>query len=208
MTTKYAAATAAAMTKATNRPRTTREGNTPRADGVSEGVLLLDMALRPIALDPGAVAILREINGENGSPDHLPEQITALLNLDETRNSASASVRLQAGNHDYSCCAFVLEGKAEGSAPVWAVHLKRLVSLTEAVHVAAAEYHLTDREQETLIGVTMGLTTKELATRMKISPNTVKAFLRLVMIKMSVPTRAGIVGKLLDQNGRNERADH
>jgi DNA-binding CsgD family transcriptional regulator len=55
---------------------------------------------------------------------------------------------------------------------------------------------------EALIGVAMGLTSKELATRMNISPNTVKAFLRLIMIKMGVTTRAGIVGKLFDQNGQ------
>jgi DNA-binding CsgD family transcriptional regulator len=78
------------------------------------------------------------------------------------------------------------------------------VSLQDAVHRAGMDYHLTDREQEALIGVTMGLTSKELATRMNISPNTVKAFLRLLMIKMGVPTRAGIVGKLLDQNSRGE----
>jgi DNA-binding CsgD family transcriptional regulator len=33
---------------------------------------------------------------------------------------------------------------------------------------------------------------------MAISPNTVKAFLRLIMIKMGVTTRAGIVAKILD----------
>jgi len=38
---------------------------------------------------------------------------------------------------------------------------------------------------------------KEIAERMKISPSTVKAFLRLVMVKMSVSTRSGIVGKVL-----------
>src|ERR1019366_5904497 len=50
------------------------------------------------------------------------------------------------------------------------------------------------------LGVTMGLTSKELAMRMHISPNTVKAFLRLIMIKMEVATGSAIVAKLLDQN--------
>jgi DNA-binding CsgD family transcriptional regulator len=203
MTAKYGAG-AAAMTKAKNSPRTARERNTPRAEGFSEGLLLVDMALCPIALDPGAVAILRDINGETRPPDHLPQEITALLNLGDTRNSARTSVRLNTGKHEYTCCVFTLEAKTKGGAPIMAVYLKRLVSLQEAVHLAGADYHLTDREQETLIGVTMGLTSKELATRMNISPNTVKAFLRLLMIKMGVPTRAGIVGKLVDQNSRGE----
>jgi DNA-binding CsgD family transcriptional regulator len=42
-----------------------------------------------------------------------------------------------------------------------------------------------------------GLTSKEIAQRMGISPNTVKAFLRLVMVKMGVSTRSGIVGKIV-----------
>jgi DNA-binding CsgD family transcriptional regulator len=42
-----------------------------------------------------------------------------------------------------------------------------------------------------------GLTSKEIAARMSISPNTVKAFLRLVMVKMGVSTRSGIVGRVV-----------
>ena len=38
---------------------------------------------------------------------------------------------------------------------------------------------------------------KEIAIRMNISPNTVKAFLRLVMVKMGVSTRSGIVGRVV-----------
>ncbi len=37
---------------------------------------------------------------------------------------------------------------------------------------------------------------KEIAERLKISPNTVKAFVRLVMVKMGVTTRSAVVGKL------------
>ena len=84
-----------------------------------------------------------------------------------------------------------------------ALHIKREVSITDAVYQVGVGYNLTDREQEVLIGVSAGLTSKELAQRMNISPNTVKAFLRLIMIKMGVATRAGIVGKLLGQDGRS-----
>jgi len=44
--------------------------------------------------------------------------------------------------------------------------------------------------------LTLGLTSKEIASRMNISPNTVKAFFRMVMTKMLVSTRSGIVGKI------------
>jgi len=67
------------------------------------------------------------------------------------------------------------------------------------------EYSLTDREQEALLGVALGLTTKEIAARMNVSPNTVKVFLRLLMIKSGVATRAGLLSKLMEH--RSERTD-
>jgi DNA-binding CsgD family transcriptional regulator len=48
----------------------------------------------------------------------------------------------------------------------------------------------------------MGLTSKGLARKMSISPNTVNAFLRLIMVKMGVTSRAGVMGKLLDESPR------
>jgi hypothetical protein len=36
-----------------------------------------------------------------------------------------------------------------------------------------------------------------MAKRMAVSPNTVKAFLRMIMVKMGVSTRAGIMAKVL-----------
>ena len=42
-----------------------------------------------------------------------------------------------------------------------------------------------------------GLSSKEIAYRMNISPNTVKAFFRLVMLKMEVSNRSGIMGKII-----------
>jgi DNA-binding CsgD family transcriptional regulator len=70
-------------------------------------------------------------------------------------------------------------------------------------------YGLTDREREVMEGVSLGLTTKMLGDRMNISPNTVNAFLRMIMIKLGVTTRAGIVGKLLevDREGNGGRLD-
>jgi DNA-binding CsgD family transcriptional regulator len=60
---------------------------------------------------------------------------------------------------------------------------------------------LTQREQETVKLLLQGLTSKEIAGRMGISANTVKAFVRLVMIKMGVSTRSGIAGKIVAAEG-------
>jgi len=47
-----------------------------------------------------------------------------------------------------------------------------------------------------------------LAERMNISPNTVKVFVRLIMIKMGVATRGAIVAQILqDQSTPEDRED-
>jgi DNA-binding CsgD family transcriptional regulator len=62
---------------------------------------------------------------------------------------------------------------------------------------ASRRFHLSRRERETVQHLMHGLTTKEVAACMNVSPNTVRQFVRLIMTKMSVTTRSGIVGKLL-----------
>jgi DNA-binding CsgD family transcriptional regulator len=60
-----------------------------------------------------------------------------------------------------------------------------------------AEYPLTPRERESVELLVQGLTTKEIAERMKVSPSTVSAFLRLVMVKIGTSSRSGIVSKVV-----------
>jgi len=56
--------------------------------------------------------------------------------------------------------------------------------------------NLTQRERETVGLLVRGLTSKEIAQHMGISPNTVKSFLRLVMTKAGVSTRTGLIGRV------------
>ena len=69
-------------------------------------------------------------------------------------------------------------------------HTMRLSELSQ-------RFGLTAREQQTVENLLEGLTSKEIAQRMNISPNTVKAFLRLTMVKMNVSTRSGIIGRII-----------
>ena len=59
------------------------------------------------------------------------------------------------------------------------------------------QYHLTPREGEAVRLLVQGLASKEIAARMGISPNTVKVFLRLAMMKMGVTSRSGIMSKFI-----------
>ncbi|HXK03863.1 MAG TPA: helix-turn-helix transcriptional regulator [Verrucomicrobiae bacterium] len=164
---------------------------------------MVDSDFRLIALDSGAEAILADLNGPGGAEPALPADVVNRLSAGfESGQIGASSIHLASAHHEYSCRAFLVKSRDSNFGDILALHLKKEISVVDAVHQVGIDYHLTDREQEVLIGVAMGLTSKELAGRMNISPNTVKAFLRLIMIKMGVATRAGIVGKLLGQNGR------
>jgi len=61
----------------------------------------------------------------------------------------------------------------------------------------AQKFRLTRREWETVDLLLQDLTTKQIASRMDISPYTVKAFLRSVMLKVGAENRTGIIGRIL-----------
>src|SRR5665213_3879641 len=178
------------------------------APAVVEGLLIVDENFDLVALDSGAETIFGRANGNKGMSGrdvHLPREIVDFLNARSEPEVDVTYRPLKIGNHEYVCRILFIRSRSASVQPMLALYFKRELAVIDAVLQATAEYHLTEREQETLIGVTMGLTSKEVAERMDISPNTVKAFLRLIMIKMGVPTRAGIVGRLLDQNTLGEQ---
>jgi DNA-binding CsgD family transcriptional regulator len=83
-------------------------------------------------------------------------------------------------------------------SPGWLlVMLERASNESVTIAELSERFGLTLREQETVKYLLEGLTSKEIAQRMEISPNTVKAFIRLVMVKLNVSTRSGIIGKIV-----------
>jgi DNA-binding CsgD family transcriptional regulator len=92
-----------------------------------------------------------------------------------------------------------LAGTDRGNGPkTTLVLLEREASPSRLLERKAAEdFGLTRRERQMVELLIEGMTTKEIARTLNLSPNTVKSFLRLVMTKMGVTTRSGIVGKLL-----------
>jgi len=168
------------------------------------GLLLMDLSLNVIAVDRGAAGILNCVNGhgvktEPGSS--LPQEIMDIVRNRKSITLSSSKTQFRVGRHEYSCRTHLIDFQTKvSSQPMMALHLEKVSSVGDQVHEARVKYNLTEREEETLRGISMGLTAKEVADLMNISPNTVKAFLRLIMIKMTVTTRAGIIAKLL-QNG-------
>jgi DNA-binding CsgD family transcriptional regulator len=167
--------------------------------GVAEvGLILLDPTLNIVAFDRGAAAILNYQSGPRPGPaSAIPEEILAFIRARKGPDRCTAKAHFRIGKSEYHCRTYLMESYDGMSNPMIALHLERDSSANDAICEIVDKYHLTDREQEVLRGISLGLATKELADQMEISPNTVKAFLRLVMIKMGVRTRAGIIAKIL-----------
>lgn len=165
----------------------------------SEGFLLLDSSLRPIFVNRAAAEILsypRKLDFQKNLDAFLADKIqTALFSLHGSRMPALVT-GFVSGRRRYQCRGYRLDlpanGKPNGSV---AVILERSTASSFSLGMVSAKFHLTSREQEVLRHLLLGLTTKEIATRMEISPHTVKTFLRVIMLKMGVATRAAVVGK-------------
>jgi len=187
-------------------PRPNGNNGVREVPAVAEaGMILMDLSLKPIAFDSGAAAILHDPQERNADvPFSLPKEVLETIRNHNPNELSSVKTHFRLGKREYSCRAYLLESQLGSfTAPILALHLEHDSSYNDAMNEVVAAYHLTSREQEALRGISIGLTSKELAERMNISPNTVKAFLRLIMIKMGVTTRAGIVAKLLEHNNGN-----
>jgi DNA-binding CsgD family transcriptional regulator len=163
--------------------------------------MMTDLSLTPLACDAGAAAILAAPNtaARQEFPVRLPPEVLEAFRGRKPAEMGAVKSSFVRGKSRYKCRAFVIEPWTTAMpGPLVAFTFQRDPCMEDAVAHVASQYGLTEREREVLKGVAGGLTSKELATRMDISPNTVKAFLRLIMGKMGVATRAGLVGKLLE----------
>jgi DNA-binding NarL/FixJ family response regulator len=125
------------------------------------------------------------------------QDIQELMRHAEPDGPDSMKLRFNVGAFVYTGHTYVVEQSVDREK-LMVFYLKRDLFKSDRLAQVASRYHLTDREQELLRGIAMGLTNKELAQQMNIAPNTVKSFLRLVMIKMGVARRTGVVAKLLE----------
>ena len=175
---------------------------------------MLDAGLKVIASNSEVMQILT-------FPDQ-PEKIHSLNGwLTDTFHSKLVDKQLPSGiasevqsaRRTYSCRSFPvdsLENSKNGSAQsksllsrsllsesLLIVMIERKNNQATSIEQLSERYGLTPRERETVQFLVEGLTSKEIAERMKISANTVKAFIRLVMVKMGVSTRSAIVGKVV-----------
>jgi DNA-binding CsgD family transcriptional regulator len=162
--------------------------------------LLVDASLNPVYVNAEAVQILtypQPLTELAALDRYLSEKIRSQLPEDPFSPNLPLSAEFMSGRRQYLCRVLPVQCRSEVPSHAAAVLLERSAQSFIDVAQAAAEFHLSCREQETVAHLLQGLTSKEIALRMDISPHTVKTYVRLVMIKMGVATRSGVVGKLL-----------
>jgi DNA-binding NarL/FixJ family response regulator len=162
----------------------------------------MDASLSVLASNSEAVQILTFPN----RPEKIHGLDTWLSNkirssLLQRQSPAQLVSEFRSAKRVYLCRSFSLDlardHKNGSSGGLTMVMLERKSNQTASIAEISERYDLTAREQETVQFLLEGFTSKQIAQRMKISPNTVKAFIRLVMVKMGVSTRCGIIGKIV-----------
>ncbi len=174
---------------------------------VQPGLVVVDATLNLLALNSEAIQILT-----------YPERPEKIISLDEwiswqirtklleSRYPSPANVlrEFKSSRRTYFCRSFPLNiggstvrSRKTSIAILLERKTNRVIKLAEVSHY----YNITSRELETVQLLLQGLTNKEIAQRMGISPNTVRALVHLVMVKMKVSTRSGIIGKIVGPMG-------
>jgi DNA-binding CsgD family transcriptional regulator len=169
----------------------------------ARGVMLVDAGFRVVASNPEVLQIL--------TFPECPEQINDLdgwvanrlgSNLEQRHSSSGMAGEVRSARRTYLCRSFLLDpvvspkDKSAQSGRLQIVMIERKSHEATSIGEVSERFGLTPRERETVEYLLEGYTSKEIAQRMNISANTVKAFIRLVMTKMGVSTRSGIVGKV------------
>ena len=165
------------------------------------GFLLLDPSQKLIFANEEVVRILTYPNGRHNSVDKLVrEKICPILRGEGSSLQFPLINEFKSGRRRYLCRVFRVTARAGNFAPQEDIAL--LFERAPGPYIDFGQirekYRLTEREHETLQHLMWGFTSKEIASRMQISPNTVKAFIRLVMIKMGVSSRAAIMSKVIE----------
>ena len=166
------------------------------------GLVLLESSLRPMWFNREAVQILsypETAASLRRAKFSLTEAIRSRLTITSPAGESVFVKELRSGRRRYSCRAFPIDLHAEELCqPVTvAVLLERAPSGPVPLSQVCQQFNLTQREQEVLAHLLQGVRNKEIAVRMNISSNTVRAFLRVIMIKTRVSSRSAIIGKIL-----------
>jgi len=161
----------------------------------------MDSALNLISSNVEAIQILSypgKLTNLRRQEIYVAGKIRSTLMSQAPLGESPFVAEFRSGRRRYFCRAFLVDSQAKDPAhPGIAVLLERGPSGLLPLSQVSQQFNLTQREREVLEHLLQSLSSKEIANRMSVSPNTVKAFLRLIMIKTGVSSRSAIVGKIM-----------
>lgn len=165
------------------------------------GLLLMDSSLSPISCNDETIRIL----SYPVAPERirsldvfLRDTIRARLLNPQSYQLSRFVTQFVSGKRRYRCRAFHLDRHLKGSShQTLELLLERSTSGLLFLPRIAQQFKFSRREQQALELLLQGLSNKEIADRMNISPNTVNTFFRLIMIKMGVSSRSGILASMI-----------
>jgi len=163
------------------------------------GLILVGPAPDQIVNNSEAIQILAYPNPPTGVKrvgTLLTNKMAGILKQRSGGESDFAITDLVSGRRRYQCTRYVLNMQGLQASKMVVILMERTGSPDVTMQQLCNGLHLTEREQETVGLLVRGLTSKEIAQHMGISPNTVKSFLRLVMTKAGVSTRTGLIGRV------------
>lgn len=171
----------------------------------STGFLLLNASLITVAYNPEAIRILAFPTEPDWIKDvqtFMDDSVRKKLACKRSSETSGFVPEFKSGSRTYLCHTLALSSGTAGpigNGVKLALLLERRPSTALSLKRRMLDkFNLSPRERETVELLLQGKSNKEIAQFMRISPNTVKAFLRIIMMKLDVSTRAGIIGKILD----------
>lgn len=165
------------------------------------GFILVNSSFEPIYFNTEALKVLTYPiipKNRRAMNHHIAEKFRSVINNNQSRLQFPFLSEFSSGRRRYLCYAFSLTSHSKRS-PQSTMGFLILRSFSESTVISRMtdEFNLTQREREVVENLMKGFSSKEIADGMKISPNTVNSFFRLIMIKMGVSTRSGIMGKII-----------
>jgi DNA-binding CsgD family transcriptional regulator len=165
---------------------------------------LLNAELKPLYVNKCAAEILlypEKPRGTKDFADQLASRISAMVAKEGPGGKVSVCNEFLSGSRHYLCRFFDVrlpDNNLNGpNGSSLALLLERSPRARVDMLKICQQYQLTLREGQAVGLLLEGLASKEIADRMKISPDTVKVFLRLAMVKMGVSSRFGILSKFI-----------
>jgi DNA-binding CsgD family transcriptional regulator len=169
----------------------------------ADGFILLGPDLEIVYVNSEAMQILGYPKDySRPSNPELQKAIRALFEKRARSSEPPVVGSVESGRRTYCYRAFQLHSNGNGHSVATALLIERGTKSTFDGSKVASKFKLTQREGEALKYLAQGLSSKEIAARMSISPNTVKAFMRLIMVKMGTTTRYGILGKIFESTSQ------